>query len=116
MPQVYLPDHFLKQLKPYAKKFRKLQTDLLSALNSFLPELAQPLGHKIYKLRLKSTDLPRGKSNSFRVIIFLWQDPAVLVPIAFYFKGDTQNLSEKEIEYHLNKVIIEIESKNIINS
>lgn len=114
MPQVYLTDHFLKQFKPYAKKFRKLQTDLVAALNNFSPALAQPLGHKLYKLRLKASDLPKGKNKSFRVIVFLWQDPAITAPIAIYFKGDIQNFSEKEIEYHLNRVVMELENRKIL--
>lgn len=114
MPEFYLSDHFLKQLKPYSKKFRKLYADLLSSVSSFLPDAVQPLGHKLYKLRLKASDLPRGKSKAFRVIIFLRHDPELVVPIAVYFKGDVQNLSEKEIEHHLEMVITEMESKNII--
>lgn len=113
MSQVYLPDHFLKQLKPYSKKFRKLEADLISVLQGFLPASAQPLGHRLYKVRLKASDLPKGKNKSFRVIIFLWPDPDLIVPIIIYFKSDTQNLSEKEIEYHLGQVVIEMEGKGV---
>lgn len=113
MPEFYLSDHFLKQLKPYSKKFKRLSADLAIALSVFLPQTVQPLGHKLYKLRLKASDLPRGISKSFRVIIFLRHDPELVVPIAIYFKGDVQNLSEKEIEYHLSIVIRELEVKGI---
>ncbi len=112
MPQFYLPDHFLKQLKPYSKKFRKLETDLIVALRAFSPAIAQHLGHKLYKLRLKASDFPRGKSKSFRLIIFLWHDPELVVPIAIYFKGDIKNLSPKEIEFYLKLTIRELELIN----
>ncbi len=114
MRQYYLPEHFLKQLKPYSKKYRKLQVDLIFALKAFSPELAQHLGHKLYKLRLKASDLPKGKSKSFRVIIFLWHDPELVVPIAVYFKGDVRNLSAKDIEYHLSQITIELETQKLI--
>lgn len=114
MPRVYLSDYFLKQFKPHAKKFRKLQADLTAVLNNFLPELAQPLGRKLYKVRLKASDIPRGKSKSFRVIIFLWQSGEVVVPVTIYFKGDQQNIPEKEIEYHYSRVLQELESKQLI--
>ena len=113
MPQYYFADHFLKQLKPHAKKFRKLPQDLTLVLKNFLPEQAQMLGQKLYKLRLKASDLPKGKSKSFRVIIYIWQDPEIVVPIAIYFKSDIQNLSAKEIKYHLGKVLVEIETKTL---
>lgn len=114
MPQFYLADYFLKQLKPYAKKFRHLPQDLTLALQNFMPEQAQALGQKVYKLRLKASDLPKGKNKSFRVIIYLWHDPELVVPVAIYFKSDIQNLSKQEIKFHSKLVLRELESKHII--
>lgn len=114
MPQFYLSDYFLKQLKPYAKKFKKLPQDIIFALTNFSPEQTQALGQKVYKLRLKASDLPKGKSKSFRLIVYLWHDPQMAVPITVYFKSDIQNLSREEIKYHAKLVLRELEVKNII--
>ena len=111
MYQVYLTDHFLRRLKPYLKKFRNLENDLIEALQNFTPKISDQLGHKLYKIRLKSTDIPKGKSKSFRVIIFLLELKNVIVPIMIYFKSERQDISEKEIEYHLEAVLIEIKKR-----
>jgi len=111
MYQIYFTNHFLKQLKPLVKKYRQLTDDIVKELESFKKDLADPLGHKLYKIRLKCSDLLKGKSKSFRLIIYLWEYKNVLVPVTIYFKGDTDNISQKEIEYHLTMTVDEIESK-----
>lgn len=108
MFQVYLAVHFLKQLKPLLKKYPNLSNDLVNQLKSFRKDLSIPLGHKLYKVRLKSSDLPKGKSKSFRLIIFIWEFKRTLVPITIYFKGDLENISQQDIEYHLTRILEEI--------
>lgn len=111
MRRIYLSDHFLRQLKPYLKKFRTLEYDLISALTQFRPETADALGQKLYKVRLKSSDVPKGKNASFRLIVFLLEHKNILTPIAVYFKSDRADITEKEIEYHLAMVVSEIRQK-----
>ena len=111
MSQIYLSDHFLRQLKPYLKKFRNLENDLISTLENFRPETVDRFGQKLYKIRLKSQDLPKGKNKSFRIIIFMAEDKMLLTPIALYFKSERHNISEKEMEYHLAMVLSEIRKK-----
>ncbi len=111
MRQIYLSDHFLRQLKPHLKKFRGLKDDLITTLENFLPETADQLGQKLYKIRLKSSDLPKGKNTSFRLIIFLTRNETIVTPIAIYFKSEQRDISEKEIEYHLAMVLAEMHKK-----
>ena len=111
MRQTYLSDYFLRQLKPYLKKFKNLENDLISALKNFRPETATRLGQKLYKVRLKSGDLPKGKNKSFRIIIFMAGDKTLITPITIYFKSERHNISEKDIEYHLAMVLSGIQQK-----
>ena len=113
MHQVYLPEHFIRQLKSYRKKYRHFEEDLVRTLENFQPELSDRLGNKLYKVRMKSRDLPRGKSKSFRIIIFLVEIKKLVVPLTLYFKGDQQDVSGKEIEYHLQIVLEEIQKNKI---
>lgn len=108
MYQIYLADHFLRQLKFYLKKYRHLEKDLTRTLQNFSLETAQHLGRKLYKLRLKSSDIPRGKSKAFRLIVFIFEVRNTIVPITLYFKGDRADISEKKIEYHLAMILAEI--------
>lgn len=111
MSQVYLSNHFLRQLKPFLKKFRNLEDDLALALKNFRPETADRLGQKLYKVRLKSNDLPKGKSKSFRIIVFIIENKALITPIAIYFKSEQRDIPAKDVEYHLTMILSEIKEK-----
>lgn len=108
MYQILITEHFKKELKPLVKKFRHLKEDILIELKNFSPETATHLAHNLYKLRIRCTDLPKGKSGSFRVIILLVEVESILVPVTLFFKGDRGNIGVKELEYHLSKIKLEL--------
>ena len=101
--------HFKKQLKPLVRKYRNLQEDIGEMLLAFDKRLGIALGNYTYKVRLKSRDLPRGKSKSFRLVVFVVEHRGLLAPIAIYFKGKREDIDKKEIEYHLLMTIKELE-------
>ena len=90
MHKVVVTSHFKKQLKPLVKKFRHLPEDIENTLTNFDASQSIALGNYTYKLRLKSSDLPRGKSKSFRLIVILVEQDKILAPIAIYFKGKSE--------------------------
>lgn len=104
MYQIVITDHFKKELKPLVKKFHHLKEDLLNELRTFSPENAIRLTNNVYKLRIRCTDHPRGKSGSFRIIILLIEVESILVPVTLFFKSDQENISRKELEHHLIKI------------
>ncbi|MDO8582326.1 MAG: hypothetical protein Q7S16_05650 [bacterium] len=115
MYQIYLADHFLRQLKQYLKKYRTLEHDLIETLQSFDTETAQYLGSKLYKVRLRSSDIQKGKNKSFRLILFVFEIKTTLVPVVIYFKGDRSDILEKEIEYHLAMILADIQQKKFLS-
>jgi len=108
MLEIVILPHFQKQLKQYKKKFSGLKEALLSELNSFKKERAIGLGRDLYKIRLSIKGLQKGKSGSFRVILFIAEVEQYLIPITLYFKGDTENLTKKDLEKHLATILQEL--------
>lgn len=108
MYTVVITSHFKKQLKPLVKKLRHLTQDVEKTLINFNESQNIALGNYTYKLRLKSRDLPRGKSKSFRQIVVVVIKHNILSPIAIYFKGEREDIAKKEIIYHFTKVIQEL--------
>ncbi len=92
----FLPP-FLKDLKKYKKKFPSIKKDLIKTLNLFNIDNAVNLGKNNYKIRLKSSDIPKGKNKSFRIIIHVQIHQNKAYPLALYFKGDKENLNKKEL-------------------
>lgn len=111
MSRFWISPHFKKQLKPYCKKHPSLKDDLINTLENFSKIQAVTLGRGVYKLRLKSSDIKRSKSKSFRLIIFVLEMEKLTIPIAIYFKGEQQDISVKEINYHLAIILEELKKK-----
>jgi mRNA-degrading endonuclease RelE of RelBE toxin-antitoxin system len=106
--------HFLSQLKPLNKKYRTLANDVADELDNFRPEHHPHLGNNIYKIRLRSKSLPKGKSKSFRLIIVVIEYKQLLVPITVYFKGDQSDISKKELNDHLEIILFELRAQNLL--
>ncbi len=66
------------------------------------------IGNNVYKLRVKRDDILKGKSKSFRLIIFIVEAENFLVPITIYFKGDSENITKKELNDHLEIILLEL--------
>ena len=110
MNKFYLSKHFISQLKPLIKKYRHLKDDLGFCLKSFNKETSIPLGNNLYKIRIKNSDIKKGRSKSFRLILFIWHTQKTLVPIVIYFKGDKENISKRELIYHTSIILNEIKT------
>jgi len=65
--------YFERRYKRFAKKFPLLDIELLSLENELTktPQMGEPLGANLYKIRLASEDKGAGKSGGFRVITYL---------------------------------------------
>ena len=111
MYRSYLARHFKKQLKPFVKKYPALASDIVSTLEHFDPRQHSALGEDTYKIRLRSTDLPKGKSKSFRLIILLLHREHLLVPIALFLKSERSTITKTEIRWHIERLREELESQ-----
>lgn len=104
---IILP-YFNRQLQPHTKKYRHLKEAVISLLDNFHKEQHTHLGHNVYKARVKSKDIPRGKSKSFRILVFLLEAKEYVVPITLYFKGDREDITKEEINRHLENILLEL--------
>ena len=109
MYQYFISAHFKKQLKVHLRKNRSILNDVIVVLRSFEKNRTIPLGANTYKLRFTASDLPKGKSHAFRMIILVVTYDALITPIALYFKGDRTDISKQEIMHHAEIIRQEIE-------
>ncbi|MBU4331570.1 hypothetical protein KKD19_02950 [Patescibacteria group bacterium] len=109
MYEIIVLPHFHGQLKRYAKKYRHIKNDVIEKLRGFDKRQHVYLGNRIYKLRLKSKDIPRGKNKSLRLVILVVEMTSAIVPVILYFKGDREDISKKELKEHLQIILFELE-------
>jgi hypothetical protein len=73
------------------------------------------LGRGVYKVRLRSSDLLKGKGGSFRLIIYLYYIKNTVTPVNIYLKADKENIGVKELKKDLKIVTKELIDKFIVD-
>jgi len=106
--QILFSEHFKKQLKKLKKKYPRIKDDLLEIIEPFNPNNEISIGRSIYKIRIPSTDMQKGKSGGFRSYIYLYVKKDFLLPLCIYPKSETESITESELKYHLDQTIREI--------
>ncbi len=104
----YFTEHFKKQLKRLSKKFPHVKEDLINHLNVLDLENEIAIGNSVYKIRIKSVDLNKGKSGGFRSYLYFFVRKTLIVPLVIYSKSEKENLSERELQDHIHETIAEL--------
>lgn len=92
-------ESFSKDVKKLYKKYRKIADDL-KVLEKELhnnPKCGIELGNNCYKIRLKNSSIPVGKSGGFRVIYYYLDDKANVYLMAMYSKSELENINDDRL-------------------
>lgn len=108
--KILFSEYFKKQLKKLKKKYPHVKEDLLEIISAFHPKNEIPIGRSIYKIRIGSTDMQKGKSGGFRSYIYLYVKKELLLPLCIYPKSETESITENELKYHFDRTIEEMVS------
>jgi len=85
---------FKRKVKELKKKYPHIDEDL-RRLGQHLdqnPSYGIHLGSGIYKIRLRSTDRPKGKKGGYRVITFYSHKEDLLYLLTIYHKSQIENI------------------------
>lgn len=108
MKNILFTEHFKHQLKRLKKKYPHIKEDLLKSLETFSEENATSIKKNICKIRIKSSDMKKGKSGGYRSYIYLFRLADALVPICIYPKSSQENLTDNELQLHIEMSLREI--------
>ena len=98
-------EYFKQQVRELSKVYPGIRKDLkeLSAILKENPKAGKPLGKKVYKIRLKSSDIGKGKRSGYRVISYVIDELQKIRLLTIYAKPRKANISDKEILAILKK-------------
>ncbi len=110
-PQINIifAEAFLSDVKALKKKYRHVIDDV-DPLVERLRQGETPgdqipnVGYSVYKVRLKSSDLTKGKSGGFRVIYYL-QNSIDRILLTIYVKSERTDISPNEIANLIREVL-----------
>jgi len=90
---------FIKNLKALSKKYKSIKKDILNLSNKLEnnPTLGTNLGNNTFKIRVKNSDLNKGKSAGYRVITYCINKLKEISLITIYSKSDKENILDLEL-------------------
>lgn len=98
---VYLPASFKRSLKLLTRRFPHVREDVCAAIDEILrhPTLGVvvPGSEGVRKLRIRSTDLKRGKSGGFRLLYIVLSNRELICPLLIYAKSDWGDVTRREL-------------------
>lgn len=106
--KTFVSESFKKQIKRLRKKYPHVVDDLLQIIETFDPNNSIVIGNGIFKIRIASRDMKKGKSGGFRAYVYVYYKKNLLVPLCIYPKSETESISENELKYHFDQTIEEL--------
>jgi mRNA-degrading endonuclease RelE of RelBE toxin-antitoxin system len=107
-------EEFLKEVKRLRKKYRHIEADIkdfadqLEAGETLGERLQGTKDYEIYKARVASRDMQRGKSGGFRIIYYLQTDIQIYM-LTVYAKTEKEDISALEVLELINEVLESLE-------
>lgn len=98
--EIVYTDHFSREFKDLAKKYKSIKEDLKILVTSLElnPTQGVPLGKDCYKIRLAISSKGKGKSGGARIITYLYRVKKKLYFLSIYDKSQKENISDKDRE------------------
>lgn len=92
-------EYFKQQVRELMKYYPNIRKDLkeLSRMLKESPKSGKPLGKKVYKIRLRSSDIAKGKRSGYRVITYVLDEQKTIRILTIYIKPRKTNITDKEI-------------------
>ena len=105
---VILSDRFLKDVKQLSKKYRRVRDDVQVLIDelekgTILGDQIPGTAYPVYKVRVKNTDIAKGKSSGYRAIYYLRTSTRIYL-VTIYAKSEQININPDAI----NQIIQEL--------
>ncbi|MGL4501296.1 MAG: type II toxin-antitoxin system RelE/ParE family toxin [Planktothrix sp.] len=100
--QIALTPRFKRDLRELAKRYRSIRTDLQPLIEKLqageIPgDRIVGVKYTVFKVRLKNSNIQKGKSGGYRVIYYLKTAQAIILA-TIYSKSDYSDISHETIE------------------
>ncbi len=105
--EITFTPEFKRNLRGLAKKYPHIRSDVQPVIEQiqhgeFIGDQVQGTGHTIFKLRIRNSDISRGKSGGYRVIYYLKTAKAVIL-VTIYSKTEQSDISSAKIKKILSE-------------
>ena len=100
--QVEASPTFNRNLRVLAKKYRSIQNDIQPIIEQLeqgeLPGDQIPgVGYAVFKLRVRNSDIPKGKSSGYRLIYYVKTATGIIL-LTVYTKSEQVDIAAKDVQ------------------
>jgi mRNA-degrading endonuclease RelE of RelBE toxin-antitoxin system len=100
--QIALTPRFKRDLRELAKRYRSIRTDLQPLIDQLqtgeiLGDRIAGVKYQVFKVRLKNSNIQKGKSGGYRVIYYVKTESGIILT-TIYSKSDISDVSNEIIE------------------
>ncbi len=108
--KVVLTSPFKSCVRHLGKRYPHIKDDVRVAVNTLLQEprlgIVIPGGSGVRKLRVRNSDVRRGKSGGYRLLYLVDEQPEPTLRLVFiYSKSDREDVTRQELQGLLTRVI-----------
>ena len=110
MPEVLFTFEFKRNLRSLAKAYRSIKSDIEPIIKQI--EKGELPGNKvsgadlnIFKVRIKNSDIQRGKSSGYRCIYYL-KTRDIIILVTIYSKLEQSDISAKRIKEIISEIAV----------
>ncbi|MEW5766989.1 MAG: hypothetical protein AB1797_05090 [bacterium] len=98
-------EYFKKQVRILHKSYPHIKTDLLelSRILKENPKTGTAFGKGIYKIRLKSSDVSKGKSGGYRIITYVVDEEQKIWLLTIYLNPKKATITDEEIMWIIER-------------
>lgn len=105
--QVTFSDRFESEIRKLGKRYRRIRLDIQPVIDQLasgeLPGDQIPgMDYILFKVRVKNSDIQKGKSGGYRIIYYLKTEAQILL-VTLYSKSDQADVSAAEIREILTR-------------
>ena len=100
--KIQFTDVFKRQVRDLAKRYRRIKFDIQPVLDQLqsgdlVGDQLQNTGYPVFKVRIKNSDIQKGKSGDYRLIYYVETSEKILC-VLIYSKSDEDNVTSLEIK------------------
>jgi mRNA-degrading endonuclease RelE of RelBE toxin-antitoxin system len=104
--KIALTPRFKRDLQELGKRYRSIRTDLQPLIEQLqageiLGDRIAGVKYQVFKVRLKNSNIQKGKSGGYRVIYYLKTDEGIILT-TIYSKSDLSDVTNETIEEAIN--------------
>jgi mRNA-degrading endonuclease RelE of RelBE toxin-antitoxin system len=101
---------FKRNLRALARKYRHIRSDVQPFIEQiqaggFVGDQIAGVGYAVFKVRVRNSDVPKGKRSGYRLVYYL-RTPTDVILVTIYSKSEQADVSAIQVRRILREAVL----------